>query len=170
MSESALYYALSTIAQCGAALAALIGFFGLWRLDRLRDQQAALERYLRRLLVDRGFSEPDTMALPIARIIQATRSVADGTWSHPGAPEVRAKCQRIVPQWGDLQGQQRRLMVVLISFLLGTLVLLAAAIVGIACVKQLENLTWPLWLVYVASVWLAGAPVYVVWQAARSSP
>jgi ABC-type transport system involved in cytochrome c biogenesis permease component len=33
-----LYYALSTVAQCAAALAALIGFFGLWRQDRLREQ------------------------------------------------------------------------------------------------------------------------------------
>jgi hypothetical protein len=37
MDPTALYYALSTIAQCAAALAALIGFLGLWRLDRLLD-------------------------------------------------------------------------------------------------------------------------------------
>jgi hypothetical protein len=37
--QNALYYALSTIAQCAAALAALIGFLGLWRLDRLREEQ-----------------------------------------------------------------------------------------------------------------------------------
>jgi hypothetical protein len=37
MESTALYYALSTIAQCAAALAALIGFFGLWRLDFLRQ-------------------------------------------------------------------------------------------------------------------------------------
>ena len=36
MDPTALYYALNTIAQCAAALAALIGFLGLWRLDRLR--------------------------------------------------------------------------------------------------------------------------------------
>jgi hypothetical protein len=36
MDPNALYYALSTIAQCAAALAALIGFLGMWRLDRLR--------------------------------------------------------------------------------------------------------------------------------------
>jgi hypothetical protein len=109
--------ALSTIAQCAAALAALIGFFGLWRLDRLRDQQAAIERYLRRLLVDRGFSKPDTMALPIERIVQAARSMADGTWPYPGAPEIQAECQRIVPHWNDLQGQQRQLMRALSGFL-----------------------------------------------------
>jgi len=33
MTDTALYYALSTIAQVAAALAALIGFLGLWKLD-----------------------------------------------------------------------------------------------------------------------------------------
>jgi hypothetical protein len=40
MDPTALYYALSTIAQCAAALAALIGFLGLWRLDRLKQERA----------------------------------------------------------------------------------------------------------------------------------
>jgi hypothetical protein len=38
MDPTALYYALSTIAQCAAALAALLGFLGLWRLDQLREE------------------------------------------------------------------------------------------------------------------------------------
>jgi hypothetical protein len=38
MDPNALYYALSTIAQCAAALAALLGFLGLWRLDQLREE------------------------------------------------------------------------------------------------------------------------------------
>jgi hypothetical protein len=41
---TALYYALSTIAQCAAALAALIGFLGLWRLDRLREEAHQIEQ------------------------------------------------------------------------------------------------------------------------------
>ncbi|HEX2275537.1 MAG TPA: hypothetical protein VHN13_00220 [Candidatus Tectomicrobia bacterium] len=39
MDATWLYYALSTIAQCAAALAALIGFLGLWKLDGLRREQ-----------------------------------------------------------------------------------------------------------------------------------
>ena len=42
MDRNALYYALSTIAMVAAALAALIGFLRMWRLDRLRDEVAAL--------------------------------------------------------------------------------------------------------------------------------
>jgi hypothetical protein len=43
MDPTALYYALSTIAQYAAALAALIGFLGMWRLDRLRDEERRAE-------------------------------------------------------------------------------------------------------------------------------
>jgi hypothetical protein len=45
MDPTHLLYALSTIAQCAAALAALIGFLGLWQLDRLREQTARLIGY-----------------------------------------------------------------------------------------------------------------------------
>jgi hypothetical protein len=43
MTDTALYYAFSTIAQCAAALAALIGFLGMWQLDRLREERGAVE-------------------------------------------------------------------------------------------------------------------------------
>ena len=38
MDPNALYAALNTVAQGAAALAALIGFFGMWRLDRQRER------------------------------------------------------------------------------------------------------------------------------------
>jgi hypothetical protein len=47
------YYALSTIAQCAAALAALIGFFGLWRLERLQDRINTTNRSIDALDRDR---------------------------------------------------------------------------------------------------------------------
>jgi hypothetical protein len=65
---------------------------------------------------------------------------------------------------------QQSLMTTLQIFLAVTLVIvLAPAIIGIAHVKQLENLGWPLWLVYITTAWLAGAPVWVVLVAARST-
>jgi hypothetical protein len=51
MTDTTLYYALSTIAQCAAALAALIGFFGLWQLDRLQEQREEAMQHLRVLLI-----------------------------------------------------------------------------------------------------------------------
>ena len=44
MEPNTLSSALNTIAQCAAALAALIGFFGLWRLERLQERMKAADR------------------------------------------------------------------------------------------------------------------------------
>ena len=47
MTDTALYYALSTVAQCAAALAALIWFLGIWRLDRVREERTQALHMLR---------------------------------------------------------------------------------------------------------------------------
>ena len=44
MTEPTLLYVLSTLAQTCAALAAFVGAVGIFRLQTLRDQRAALER------------------------------------------------------------------------------------------------------------------------------
>jgi hypothetical protein len=45
MTDTGLYYTLSTLAQCAAALVALIGFLRLWRLDQLLNEMREIERY-----------------------------------------------------------------------------------------------------------------------------
>jgi hypothetical protein len=47
MTDTALYHALSTLAQCAAALAALIGFLSLWRLDYLHEEKEPLDQVIR---------------------------------------------------------------------------------------------------------------------------
>ena len=47
LDPNTLFNAFSTLADVAAALAALIGFFGLWRLDRLREQQRRREEIQR---------------------------------------------------------------------------------------------------------------------------
>jgi hypothetical protein len=126
MDPTALYYALSTIAQCAAALAALIGFVGLWQLDRLREQIARLEQ-------------------------------------HPKdeAPQAR------LPQ---LRRDQGRLLWVLRSFLLVTLLVLGVAVVGFLYVNRATTWVWTPRLLWLAGVLLAGGPIVVVWIGARLSP
>jgi hypothetical protein len=52
-----------------------------------------------------------------------------------------------------------------------TLVLiLAPAVIGIVYVDQLKPWAWTPKLIVLASAWQAGAPAWVVWQAARSIP
>jgi hypothetical protein len=52
VNENAVLYALSTLAQTCAALAAFVGAIGLFLLQSLREQQRVAERALRGSLVD----------------------------------------------------------------------------------------------------------------------
>src|SRR5206468_12658859 len=56
---TAILYALSTIAQTCAALAAFVGAVGLFRLQSLRDWHAQSERTLRGLLAGNVLSPED---------------------------------------------------------------------------------------------------------------
>ena len=48
---NAVFYALSTLAQTCAALAALVGALALYKLQSMREGRAATERNLRELMV-----------------------------------------------------------------------------------------------------------------------
>jgi hypothetical protein len=78
MDPTALYYALSTIAQCAAALAALIGFLGLWRLDRLKQEREQDERDFRGLLhrVIPHFSAEMVAIVPTEELLEEARRFA----------------------------------------------------------------------------------------------
>jgi hypothetical protein len=170
MTDTGLYYALSTIAQCAAALAVLIGFLGLWQLDRLRGEDDQLERRIQTLVINiNGFQHDAIARLGRAYFIQEAwkkvKALRDSGEKQTEPPAL----ERWVIRWEDLPSKQRRLLYVLIGFLMVTLVIiLVPAIIGLSYVKPLENLAWTPWPLYVASAWLAGAPVWVVWQAARS--
>lgn len=177
MDPTALYYALSTIAQCAAALAAFIGFLGIWRLDRLRAELAQTENYLRWLLRDR---RPEAMTLPIEPLIAAAQGYADEDLNAVAAANVRAmgyserrvqqKIAEILRRRTPLASELRWLMCTLSVFLVVTMVfILVPAIVGLVHVDWLKTWAWTPWLIYVASALLAITSTSVVLTAARSS-
>jgi hypothetical protein len=98
MDSTALYYALSTIAQVAAALSTLIGFLGMWRLDRLKQGQESAERGLRGLLLDVHLNA-STIAAQIRR---------DGSVGLPPRidklPDFRALASRRRPGTGCCRG------------------------------------------------------------------
>jgi hypothetical protein len=139
MSENALLYALSTIAQCAAALAALIGFFGLWRQDRLRERMNIADRVIDGLRSDR------------ADLVY--RHFAPGSRDRRYFEQLSSLEQRLQEANKHLtavQIEQQQLMDVLVRFLIGTLALLAVAIVLLAFADRLH--TWP-WLMRGGSSW-----------------
>jgi hypothetical protein len=138
MDPTALYYAFNTIAQCTAALAALTGFLGLWRLDRLREERTQAEHYLRWVMYREHLnmdlqSAQEVMILPTDRLIAEAGSLlaanareeSDATFR-----ELLGKLRHTIDieafqRWRALPDKQRRLMHVLCIFLIGTLVILA---------------------------------------------
>jgi hypothetical protein len=156
MTENALLYALSTIAQSAAALAALIGFFGLWWQDRLRDRMNAVGR-------DTDTLNKDHMNLIRMGLAPDSRSRA----YLEELSRIEQRLQEAKRHRTDVQATQQRLMDVLVCFPIGTLLLLAVAIIGLAFVEELHTWRWPMrGFIGVASLWLGGAPVYLVLQAA----
>jgi hypothetical protein len=156
MNATWLYYALRTIAQCAAALAALIGFFGLWRQDRLRERWDAVDQDIERLNKERGdliFRHLAADARDRAYLERLSR--------------FDQRIQQATTHRTEGRAEQQRLMDVLVRFLAGTLALFATAIVGLAFAAKLHTWVWPMRVfIVVASLWLGGAPAYVILHAA----
>jgi hypothetical protein len=155
MDPTTLYYALNTIAQRAAALAALIGFLDLWRLDRLHDEWEQATQAFRGVAVRRGLT--DAPWLPVDEIVQVVEQ-------QPRDDRERQLCRR----WRAIPGERRRLMRALVGFLAGTLGILVLAIAGLMFVDELRTCRLTPWLLLGAGVGPGIGPAYVVWQAGRS--
>jgi hypothetical protein len=158
MTDTALYYALSTIAQCAAALAALIGFFGHQRVERLQETLRQLERAIDRTLQQ---SPRD-----IERISFAQRAAVTGKSPPQKELILQRRLTALRTRCHALQNEREQFMQVLSLFLLGTLAILAIAIVLLVFVPTLYTWVWTMRVfVIVASVWLGSAPACVLLQA-----
>jgi hypothetical protein len=176
MDSTALYYALSTIAQCAAALAALIGFLGLWRLDRLREEARQIEPQLRELMSRTGRLTPTVQRVPgerpdLHRIPrwELNRRI-DDVIANPQTgieQEVQPALQATRQRGRHLPGEQQRLLRVLRIFLGVTLIILLAAIVGFLFVDQIKHRWWTPWALGLASLALVWFPFVVVFVASR---
>ena len=171
MTDTALYYALSTIAQCAAALAALIGFLGLWRLDRMRERHDQVEQNLRLLLVGHlGITDLTFNSVPMDAIMQKVEQFIaqhrdDQLKSLAGRMDA-ARTRRTA-----ISAEQERLMCVLKRFLRRTLVILALAIGLIVFAKAVSDWAVTAWiapLLIILAGYRLGRDTYsVVREAAR---
>jgi hypothetical protein len=187
MNETHLLYALSTIAQCAAALAALIGFLGLWRLDRLRGLMREAEdemiggvlRILNRagdLIPIRGRAYFLQTARELAQRLESAPSprVIESEGITLGESEkqiIEATLRPTLRRYNALLNEQQRLIWSLRVFLVVTLVvILTPAVVGLIFVSELSAWAWTPWLIGMAGVLLAIAPtVVVLWSARREA-
>jgi len=147
MDPTALYYALSTIAQCAAALAALIGFLGLWRLDRLRaEREQALQLIYRRPYSILG-ADQEIARLGEEFFVQNAEAYVRELEQALGADgPAGLKLKQATARWRAIPGEQRQLMDVLQRFLRRTLVILALAISGLVVADALYAWVLTRWL------------------------
>jgi hypothetical protein len=170
MDPTALYYALSTIAQCAAALAALIGFLGLWRLQQLREERDHLGQALRTGLITANVLQAWTFT--IEAVVSNARRIGERPY---GEAEQQAKPQldSLVTRWDALPDREQRLMGELSRFLILTLAIVVVAIVLVVFADVLSARAWTWWAVKVVVV-LAGlglgvGPFRLVREAVRST-
>lgn len=70
MNEPAVLYALSTIAQTCAALAAFVGAMGIFRLQRLHDERAKLETAIREVRFELGGHDTSLRTHSMTRVVE----------------------------------------------------------------------------------------------------
>lgn len=154
MTNTALYYALSTIAQVAAALAELIGSLGVRRLDRLRDEERGGENEAIAEVLQLSNIGPDSIPfrgrayfLQKARelVEEPTRAGAYASLSgeqamdEPKAQRVNTTLRPRLETYGAVRHMQHRLLWVLRGFLVVTLMILGAAVVGFLYIDQAKD-------------------------------
>jgi hypothetical protein len=161
MDPTALYYALSTIAQCAAALAALIGFLGLWRLDRLRaEREQALQLIYRRPYMSLGADQEIARLGEEFFVQNAEAYVGELEQARGNDAPTGLQLKRATARWRAIPGEQRQLLEVLQRFLRRTLVILALAIGGLILADALYTWVVTRWLVRLLIIFAA----YRLWR------
>lgn len=160
-----LFNAFSTLADVAAALAALIGFFGLWRLDRLREQQHRREETQRDIQRDIADFRQRQFADSTASYLRTMRGEPPASpLTFPDEEQRLDQRLNLNRRYQEaLQGEQRRLRRALWRFLLGTFAILAIAIASLTFVDVLCGWAWTArLLIIMAGVCLGIGPASVI--------
>jgi hypothetical protein len=129
VNESAVLYALSTIAQTCAALAAFVGAVGIFRLQRLHDERGRLESSVRASMFEIHGHNPAILAYTPSRIIEwFLKTEAETT---PGQREgtVEAALPNI-KALRDIPTKAAQSRGALITFEVSNLVVIGATLIG----------------------------------------
>jgi len=144
--KTILLYALSTLAQTCAALAAFVGAVGLYRLQSLHNRRRDLLRHIWESLGDLPAPEEDVLT-------EARRHMAN-------RPALAAMVRDVEPIPKHLQ-QSRQWLMALEAW---NLLVIGATLVGFNYVSGLASSAWTsgaLWLTAVGTVAVTGLCVFV---------
>jgi hypothetical protein len=157
VSDQAVFYALSTLGQTCAALAAFVGAVGLYRLQLLRNRQSEAEFELRRWAEGAATSR-DTWRSTLDEILAGLDNPALS--NHPNLP--RARQARVA--WDSFVPRLRRSRRALVVFEGWNLFAILISLVGFAHVHRLVGQWWTpraLWCIAVITVMVTDYCVFV---------
>ncbi len=136
--QNTVLYALSTVAQTCAALAALVGALALYRLQLLRDAHTAVERRIRGLLVPAILSQ--AMDSPLDEVLRTARANAT---PDRGAPQrVSQGLAAALREWDRFPAIYTQALRWLVIFEGANLAVVLGSLVGFTCVPWLASHWW----------------------------
>jgi hypothetical protein len=156
VNDQAVLYALSTLAQTCAALAAFVGAVGLFRLQILRDQRREMEFEYRARV--RGATGHATDDVPLRHVFELERSIpqTDGE-KREYVAEARNMCQ-------DAEPHTRRTIYTLVIFETWILFVILISLGGLAHVPALAGCplsSAALWFIALLTVVITGGALFV---------
>lgn len=161
MDATTILYAMSTLAQTCAALAAFVGAIGLYRLQMLKERRAETERTIRRLLMPRHVSLDWAFALPEEEVVGRARRVveANDQADRPFIPRL----QELLSQWDAFPRQYQRRSRSLVIFVGWNLLAIFLSLVGFTFVPNLVTnplASFGLWALSVGTVVVTGLTIF----------
>lgn len=152
--QTTILYALSTLAQTCAALAAFVGAVGVYRLQSLDAGHARNERTIRGLLGVAGLvSRGSVDSLPLREVLRLAR-----------LPEAGESVRESLVEWDGFDARRQRATTALVVFEAWNLLVILAALVGFNHVAFLASRTWALpalWPSALGTVAVTGYCVFV---------
>lgn len=149
-----LLYALSTLAQTCAALAAFVGAVGLYRLQSQNNEHTRNEQTIRGLLAGPILGFAVVPLLPLDEIIRVARAnVVTGQSSV--SPGVVDRLRNALSEWDGFANRHRRVTWALFIFEGWNLLVIGASLVGFNYIPMLvasPYTFWSLWLVALGTV------------------
>jgi len=157
--QTSVLYALSTLAQTCAALAALVGAVGLYRLQSLRDQHARNETILRQLLTSATLGPEKVLRTTSEEIVKTVRQMTEQSSAFDAAVE---NMRRALTKWDAFPNNFSRATRTLLVFEAWNLLVIGGALVGFNYVPALAVSAWTFWGIWVVAVVTVAVTAYCV--------
>lgn len=157
--QTSVLYTLSTLAQTCAALAALVGAVGLYRLQALRDQHTRNEEKLRQFLTSATLDPGKVARTSSEDIVESVRQRMERSSATDPAIE---NMRHALTKWDTFPNSFSRATRTLLVFEAWNLLVIDGALVGFNYVPALAVSPWTFWGIWVVAVVTVAVTAYCV--------